>query len=355
MIHRRQAVFTAALIAASAARSLAQDDPHAACAAMGWVPAEILERPVPLRPGLGNAHERVTTASAEAQAFYDQGLNYLHGYVWIEAARSFRQALRLDPGLAMAHVGQSRVSSGLDDPKAARAALERAQALGGQASERERRRIAVRAKQLDALDDLANAARHAEYRKAIDDALALDMTDVELWLIRGNAEEPTAAGRGQRGGVASTAFYREALRVAPDYGAAHHYLTHSYETIGQIPRALEEGEAYARLAPAIPHSHHMWGHDLRRVGRIDDAIAAFERTDVLEKAYYADPGRPRLAPRAQPRPAGHRLPAQGPDEAGGREAARGGRAGRGDRVPGVQPEGTADLPARPRALERGAR
>ena len=31
----------------------------------------------------------------------------------------------------------------------------------------------------------------------------------------------------------------------------------------------------------------MWGHDLRRVGRIDDAIAAFKKTDVLEKAYYA--------------------------------------------------------------------
>lgn len=31
----------------------------------------------------------------------------------------------------------------------------------------------------------------------------------------------------------------------------------------------------------------MWGHDLRRVGRIDDAIAAFRRTDELERAYYA--------------------------------------------------------------------
>ena len=87
--------------------------------------------------------------------------------------------------------------------------------------------------------------------------------------------------------MASTAFYRTALQVNPDNAAAHHYLTHSYETIGQIPLALEHGEAYARLAPAIPHAHHMWGHDLRRVGRIDDAIAAFRRTDELERAYYA--------------------------------------------------------------------
>jgi tetratricopeptide (TPR) repeat protein len=90
--------------------------------------------------------------------------------------------------------------------------------------------------------------------------------------------------------VASVAFYDRALRLQPDSGAAHHYLTHSYETIGQIPDALEHGEVYARLAPAIPHSHHMWGHDLRRVGRIDDAIAAFLRTYALEKAYYAAEG-----------------------------------------------------------------
>jgi tetratricopeptide (TPR) repeat protein len=234
----------------------------------------------------------VTTSSPEAQAFYDQGLDYLHGYVWIEAARSFQQALRLDPKLAMAWVGLSRVYSGLDDPKAARVALEQAQALAAGAGARERRRIALRAKQLEAMDALGDAAKHADYKRAIDDALAVDFDQPELWLVRGNAEEPTAAGRGQRGNAASTAFYQMALRIAPEYGAAHHYLTHSYEVISRIPAALEHGEVYARVAPAIPHAHHMWGHDLRRVGRIDDAIAAFERTNELEQAYYAAEGIP---------------------------------------------------------------
>jgi tetratricopeptide (TPR) repeat protein len=270
--------------------ALAQEDPHAACAATGWVPRQILDRPLPLRAGTGNAHEAVTTSSSEAQAFYDQGLSYLHGYVWIEAGRSFRQALRLDPKMAMAYVGLSRVSSGLDDATAAKDALERAQALAAGVTDRERRRIALRAKQLEALSAIGDRAKHGEYTRAIDEALAADMDQAELWLLRGNAEEPTAAGRGQRGGAASTAFYQMALRVAPDYGAAHHYLTHSYETISRIPQALEHGEAYARLAPSIPHAHHMWGHDLRRVGRIDDAIAAFRRTDALERAYYAAEG-----------------------------------------------------------------
>jgi tetratricopeptide (TPR) repeat protein len=152
----------------------------------------------------------------------------------------------------------------------------------------------MRGKQLAAMEDLEDVGRLLAYRKAIDDALAADMQDPQLWLLRGNAEESSAAGRGQRGGVGSVAFYEQVLRVDPDNASAHHYLVHSYETIGRIDKALEHGEAYARLSPAIPHAAHMWGHDLRRAGRIDEAIVQFLRADALERAYYAsekiDPG-----------------------------------------------------------------
>ena len=266
--------------------AFAQEDPHANCVTVGWVPNGILKRPLPLRPATGNSTDVVTTTSSEARAYYLQGLNYLHGYAWIEGARSFHQALRLDPKLAMAHWGLSRIYSGLDDHDSAVREANLARELGSGVSAREQRRIALRLKQLDAIADLGNAALFAEYKQSIDRALAADIGDAELWLIRGNAEEPTAAGRGQRGGAASTAFYQEALRVAPDNGAAHHYLTHSYENLNQIGAALEHGEVYARLAADIPHAHHMWGHDLRRVGRLDEAIAAFNRTNDMENAYY---------------------------------------------------------------------
>ncbi len=264
----------------------AQDDPHAHHGSVGWVPREILEKPVTLRDGIGRVHEAVSTSSKEAQAFYDQGLAYLHSYVWIEAARSFHQALRLDPKLAMAYVGLSRAFSGLEDPAAAKAALEKAQTLAAGATEWERHRIAVRAKQLEALADLGNTAKHLEYKKVLDDALAEHMDDSELWLLRGNAEEPNAAGRGQRGGAASVAFYEAAMARSPDNFAAHHYMIHSYETIGRIPEALRHGEAYSRLASAVPHAHHMYAHDLRRVGRIEDAISSFRKANELENAYF---------------------------------------------------------------------
>ena len=278
-----------ALVAAGAVA--AQDDPHAGCAMPpGHVPPEILERPVGLRAGTGNSHEPVTTASNEAQAFYDQGLNYLESYVWIEAARSFHQALRHDPALAMAYVGLSRVHSGLEDPEAARRFLGKAKELAPGASDRERRRIAIRELQLAAMADLTDAAALLAYRRALDDALRHDFDDPQLWLLRGNAEEATAAGRGQRGTASSVAFYEKVLQLVPDHATAHHVLVHSFETIGRIDEALAHGEVYARLAPAIPHAAHMWAHDLRRVGRVDEAIAQFRHVDALERAYYAAEG-----------------------------------------------------------------
>ena len=280
-------VILIALMFAFATPARAQDDPHAACAAPpSYVPAELLVRTVPLRKGVGNSHEAVTTTSKDAQAFYNQGLNYLESYVWIEASRSFQQALRFDPNLAMAYIGLSRTHSGLDDPEGAKLYFEKAKAFSSKVSDRERRRIAIREAQLAALENIDDLALLAAYRKSIDDALAIDLDDPQLWLLAGNATETNASGRGQRGTASSVAYYDRVLLMVPDHASAHHYLIHSYETMGQIALALEHGEVFARESPSIPHAAHMWGHDLRRVGRVDDAIVEFKKANSLELAYY---------------------------------------------------------------------
>jgi len=94
----------ATLCFAGAIGASAQEEEHASHEAAS-VPREILDRPVTLRTGIGTVHEKVSTNSPEAQAFYDQGLAYLHSFVWIEAIRSFHQALRNDANLGMAYLG----------------------------------------------------------------------------------------------------------------------------------------------------------------------------------------------------------------------------------------------------------
>ena len=128
--------FAALMVAAclGALPAAAQEDPHAACASVGWVPREVLDRPVPVRTGIGRAHETLPGASAQVQALHDQGLAYLHSYVWIEAARSFRQALRADPGQALTWVALSRTFTGLNDEEAARKSQREAERLAARAA-----------------------------------------------------------------------------------------------------------------------------------------------------------------------------------------------------------------------------
>jgi tetratricopeptide (TPR) repeat protein len=254
------------------------------------IPMELLERPLPLRSGIGSLHDPVTTGSKQAQAYYDQGICYLHSYVWIEAARSFNEAIRLDPKLALGYLGLSYAYSGLNATSAAVDAAAKARSLSQSLSAPELARIAIREKQLPAIADPANLELLRTYRAAIDEALSRWPGDPQLWLLRGNAEEASAAGRGQHGGESSIRFYQQTLAVSNDNFAAHHYLTHSYENTGHIPEALKEGAAYARLAPAIPHAHHMYGHDLRRVGRMDEAIREFRKAYDLETEYYKKEG-----------------------------------------------------------------
>lgn len=252
------------------------------------VPREILERPVTLRQGVGSIHEKVTTSSTDAQSFYDQGVAYLNSFVWIEAARSFNQALRLDANLAMAHLGLSDAYIGLQDVASARAEFEKARSLSeaGKVSEAERGRIAIRAKQIEYLEDSGNLQKYFAYRQAITDAIRVTPTDPLLWILRGFADEGSPLAHGQGGGPDTIAFYETALSFSPDNFAAHHYLAHTYENIGLAKQALEHSQAYERLAPAIPHAHHMVGHDLRRLGRTEESVQEFLKAEQLENSYY---------------------------------------------------------------------
>src|SRR5260221_5107831 len=152
------------------ARAGAQDPGHAAHAG-GPVPREILDRPVPLRSGIGTVHQKISTSSPEAQSFYDQGLAYVHSFVWIEAIRSFHQALRADPNLAMAYLGLADAYVGLHDPATARSAVNSAETLEKRMSESERSWLAIRAAEVAFTEDGGNPDVYVAYRKAVSDAL----------------------------------------------------------------------------------------------------------------------------------------------------------------------------------------
>jgi tetratricopeptide (TPR) repeat protein len=281
----------AVLAVAAALAQQGHDHPGAPPASAAIL--EVAQRAPLARAGIGEAHDAVGTTARQAQLLYDRGLAYLHSYWWLEAARCFNAALRVDPKLAIAAAQLSLVYTELNAPDAAKAALARAQSLAAEATDHDRRHVAMRAAQMAAevAGTWAADAQQA-FRTALDAASARYPADQEFQLLRGLAESPDPAERGQGSVAASIPFFQKALVAAPGQVAAHHYLTHAFENTGRINEALAEGASYAKMAPNVPHARHMHGHNLRRVGRVDEAIAEFEAADALESSYFAGEGIP---------------------------------------------------------------
>ncbi|AQG80699.1 tetratricopeptide repeat protein [Spirosoma montaniterrae] len=164
---------------------------------VGGVPDALLKQTVVLRSGVGQFATLTSSKSEKAQAYFEQGMGYLHGYALIEAARSFHEALRHDSTMVMAHVGLSRVFMELDDNKAAYESAEAAQKLAQFASEREQAHVELRFVQLKAVDSLHNKTLLNEYRSAIKRQVKRFPQDAELWLMAGNAYEGLASDAGR--------------------------------------------------------------------------------------------------------------------------------------------------------------
>src|SRR5437016_14264308 len=117
----KRMMFACGLLVLSTAAGFAQDQTPVC-----HIPSQTKEATAPARlfEGAGKIHMPVTTKSAEAQAFFDQGLALLHSFWYYEADRSFEQAARLEPdcataqwGIAMTNVNAARRDAAIQRAK----------------------------------------------------------------------------------------------------------------------------------------------------------------------------------------------------------------------------------------------
>jgi hypothetical protein len=104
----------------------------------------------PIWDGLGLASYKISTSSAEAQAYFDQGLRLAYAFNHGEAQRAFRKAQKLDPSCAMCFWGEAlvlgpNINLPMQEDAAAPAfkAVQVALALSANASPREQELIAA--------------------------------------------------------------------------------------------------------------------------------------------------------------------------------------------------------------------
>ena len=153
-------------------------EPHATADAAHEAP-RLLER-------LGDRHHPIKTSSKQAQAYFDQGMALNFGFNHDAAVRSFEAAARIDPDCAICYWGVAlalgpniNAPMGPEAGKAAFVAVQQAQALAPEASERERAYIAALAARYTAEPPEDRSALDLAYAQAMKRVYEADRSDLD--------------------------------------------------------------------------------------------------------------------------------------------------------------------------------
>lgn len=255
--------------------------------------------PGPRFDGLGTLHHPVSTRSAEAQAYFDQGLLLLFAFNHTEAIRSFRSAAHLDPGCAMAYWGIAYASGPhvnrpmtAEDHARAWSALREGLAHRDRGTPREKAYLAALERRYQ--------AEHREDRAELDRAFADAMRELvreypddldaqTLWAESLMNTMPWDYWSLDRSPKPETEEALAALRFVlardPDHPGANHFYIHAVEAGPQPELGLPSADRLAQFAPKAGHLVHMPSHIYMRVGQYQDAIAANERAVRADRAY----------------------------------------------------------------------
>lgn len=257
----------------------------------------------PLFGNLGTHHWKVTTANPEAQRYFDQGLRLAYGFNHAEARRAFRQAQRLDPSCAMCFWGEAfvlgpNINVPMDPAANAPAldALQRAEAVAGNASAKEQALVTALAKRYSRDAKADRAALDKEWADALGAVAAQYPDDIELVVLHAEAMmdlQPwdywADGGKTPKGHAAEiVASLERALAAAPEHPGAIHFYIHAVEASDRPERAEKAAEKLAALVPGAGHLVHMPSHIYYRVGRYLDALASNKAAVAVDEAYIAE-------------------------------------------------------------------
>ncbi|MEO6969264.1 MAG: hypothetical protein ABI217_00005, partial [Chthoniobacterales bacterium] len=242
--------------------------------------AEVVRAKEPIFEGLGSYQRKVTTDSAQAQRYFNQGLAFYHGFNDGEAIRSFQEAARLDPKCAMAHWGVAlacgpNINLPVVPPPAAELAwkeLKLAKENAAQASPVERALIEALGHRyanpqpedrapldLACADAMRNVWQKFPNDQDVGALFAEAMMDLRPW------DQWTPEGQPNPGTEEVVATLEAVLKLNPKHPFANHLYIHAVEASSHPERANAEADRMRTLQPrprpqcphAIAHRHSL--------------------------------------------------------------------------------------------------
>lgn len=260
------------------------------------------DREVALYPGFRGYSRRVTTASPEAQRWFNQGIQLLYGFNHDEAIRSFEKAAQIDPSCAMAWWGSAYARGiHINNPEMG----EQQSRLAHQAAEKA---VAALDNESPVEQALVKAVRQRYTWPAPEDRLPLDVRYAEameaVW--RQFPDDPdvgalyaeslmnlqpwdlwTGAGAPKGRTFEILAVLERTLAKAPKHPGANHFYIHAIEASPWPEKGLEAAERLQTLVPGSGHLVHMPSHIFIRTGRYAQAADANQRAIEADEAYFA--------------------------------------------------------------------
>ncbi|HEX3966533.1 MAG TPA: hypothetical protein VHW70_01085 [Edaphobacter sp.] len=262
---------------------------------MGGMQMKEVPAPEKLAPplkmtGIGNSHITIT-ATPEAQAWFDQGLNLLHDFWDYESERAFEESVRVDPQCAMCFWGleQALLFRHNEGSGYSQEALASAVKLKERASKQEQLYIetAVAAEEA-AVAVRAGSPANNEKEIGVWRQLVKEYPNdlqAKIFLSSALRDGYTDAGEPKKGTQESIAMLEEVLKVSPNDSAANHYWIHAMEPSAHPEQAIKSSEVLAGLAPASGHMVHMPGHIFYRVGDYAQAEHWFAQSTAVDEKY----------------------------------------------------------------------
>lgn len=253
---------------------------------------------IPRLQNLGTHIFPVSTRNPLAQQYINQGLNLAYAFNHAEARRAFREAARLDPGLAMAYWGQALVLgpniNAMMEPNEEPQALEimqQAKSLMMNASPREQALISALEKRYSGktehrtTNDKAYAEAMQEVHQRFPDDADIAMLYVEsmmdlrpwgYWMLDGTPYEGTAE---------IVALTEDVLRRNPQHPGALHMYIHLIEPTSTPERAEKAADTLLNLMPEAGHIIHMASHIYQRIGRYADSMKSNQLAIAADENY----------------------------------------------------------------------
>ena len=236
---------------------------------------DALATPKPMT-GIGNCNLSITSTNKEAQVWFNQGLNHLHGFWHLEAYRAFNEVIKLDSTCAMGYWGIAMCATGFGgNEQVWKGAIEKAMSLKYKTSKVEQALISATFVLITKGIQEAQTPFRQLYKTFPNEPEAIAFAAI---MLRQHEDEYTQLEIKQ--------LLEESLKKYPNHVGLLHYYIHVMELRPEFAKALPIAERLLKIAPNATHIAHMPGHLYYLAGDYTKAVATYKTTQAKELAYH---------------------------------------------------------------------